>query len=328
MINLSGKAGVSLIDDSKQSLDRTFSSEHISRIVQGQNILHNWDFRNPVNQRRQLEYTGNVNSIDKWLNGHQTRMSIMDEFIRLERSSGTLAGYVFQNIEHPHLLAGKTLTFSILYRTKYHTKYHLNVPFWFRVDVDNTNLFFEQTPVGGSGIPAADEWSLLSRTVTIPKTLNRLRVGFRRGAETIVGGDYLDIQAVKLELGTMSTLANDLPMDFGRELAACQRYQVLLSLVNGNQKHIRASFRFNNVIYFTIPLPVTLRANPSLVFLNPAEIQVREFPSGTLQTGFTYRAVMDASGMGASIRLEAHKTNHGLQDAVFTSRGLLLDANL
>ena len=31
------------------------------------NILHNWDFRNPVNQRGQTEYTPTSHAMDRWI---------------------------------------------------------------------------------------------------------------------------------------------------------------------------------------------------------------------------------------------------------------------
>ena len=73
------------------------------------------------------------------------------------------------------------------------------------------------------------------------------------------------IAAVKLELGTVSTLANDVPPDFGEELRKCQRYFVRLLSAN--------AAGYMGVAYATgggasaqgiINLPVPLRTSPSI----------------------------------------------------------------
>ena len=70
-------------------------------------------------------------------------------------------------------------------------------------------------------------------------------------------GGSVTIRAVKLELGSVSTLANDVPPDYGTELAKCQRYFVRM-------KGLYANFGVgfagtNTTAYIFIPTPVTLR---------------------------------------------------------------------
>ena len=57
----------SMVNDNIADLGSAWSSDKISGIVERQNILHNGDFRNPVNQLGRLEYSGSgVYAIDRW----------------------------------------------------------------------------------------------------------------------------------------------------------------------------------------------------------------------------------------------------------------------
>ena len=76
-------------------------------------------------------------------------------------------------------------------------------------------------------------------------------------------GYTLDLLSAKVELGSYSTLANDVPPDYGEELAKCQRYFWRL----GNATYLTActalaesaTQAFGDVI-----LPVPMRAQPSV----------------------------------------------------------------
>ena len=72
------------------------------------------------------------------------------------------------------------------------------------------------------------------------------------------------VRAIKLELGTVSTLANDVPPDYGTELAKCQRYFYRLPFVTNypigyGYAQTATSFRV------AIPIPVSMRAALSSV---------------------------------------------------------------
>ncbi len=75
------------------------------------------------------------------------------------------------------------------------------------------------------------------------------------------------IRAVKLELGSYSTLANDVPPDYGEELAKCQRYFIRLRAA-GTAAHIFGSgyATSNTNLRTLITLPVTMRSTPSRAF--------------------------------------------------------------
>lgn len=76
----------------------------------------------------------------------------------------------------------------------------------------------------------------------------------------------ITIRAVKLELGSISTLAYDAPPNYAEELAKCQRYFQRISSPAGGFVPFTAIGYSNSTtsIRFAVGLPVTMRANPSI----------------------------------------------------------------
>ena len=132
------------------------------------------------------------------------------------------------------------------------------------------------------------------------------------------------IRAAKLELGTTQTLAhqdadgnwvlNDPPPNKALELLKCQRYQLSQHWCN-----YPATFIAQDSIEFNIPIPVTMRANPSA-----SGFVVRD-GSGVNQSGFTFLFV----AVSNYIKVVAYKQAHGLTSAYLASSAdTILDANL
>ena len=188
------------------------------------NILHNWDFRNPVNQRGQMEYKGQGYTVDRWaLYGGQSSghtLTLSDKGVILESSDVTHVSF-HQNIEFPHTLNGKRYTFSMQIA---------------KGSMVGTGHVF----IGGNRGPDGALYGIRSILID-PSAFDddgRLSITFPIGIiQNLIGpsdtfyiqiglnmSSRMTIQAIKLETGSISTLANDPPMDFGRELAVCQRY--------------------------------------------------------------------------------------------------------
>lgn len=147
------------------------------------------------------------------------------------------------------------------------------------------------TPVGGGGYRQLNPWNKIisGRTYTVSAMTadgnvysatgvlssttsgwqisshlipNSLWVGVQNNGgnlDILFTGQNGDIQviAVKLELGTVSTLANDAPPDFGEELRKCQRY---LFIRDYAQNDIIANGLTNNLTMF---LPASMRSGGS-----------------------------------------------------------------
>jgi hypothetical protein len=81
------------------------------------------------------------------------------------------------------------------------------------------------------------------------------------------------IRSVKLELGSVSTLANDPPADFGEELRKCQRYFYALNCFGKGWPLFGYGFSTsttNSVV--GIPIPVTMRIPPTVTFTGTIRI--------------------------------------------------------
>lgn len=138
--------------------------------------------------------------------------------------------------------------------------------------------------------------------------------------------DARKIAAVKLEPGSVQTLAhqdangswalNEIP-DYAEQLRRCQRYLIPLSSYQCPASRLEA-----DVILFFVPLPVTMRALPAIK-QNGFQVLSK---SGEAQTGFTFSV---SSLCSNGVIISAAKTGHGMTDAVLSAGTLsLLSAEL
>jgi len=166
------------------------------------NLLHNWDFRNPVNQRGLTSYvsdsTTGFYTIDRWmLNWNNDKVDI--DSVNGNISITTVAGgrQFYQIIEK--LKAG-TYTFSadvISATNDWRLRYG-----------DTTKPFITPETTG---------------IVSVQFTISNDYENYRIGLQSVTAGS-ITLKCVKLELGDTSTLANDPPADYGEQLALCKRF--------------------------------------------------------------------------------------------------------
>lgn len=179
------------------------------------NLLDNWYFGNPVNQRGQTEYSNSdweaVYCIDRWWNNVST-------FNVLERKITSIANYgrLGQFLNNKELI-GKTVTFSILIDSCVNTCPMLLL---------NDQLNGDYAAITGQ----PGQTGLISMTTNIKDFGNGNL--YANILSTAAEGS-ITILAAKLELGDTQTLAhqdasgnwvlNEIP-DYGEQLARCQRY--------------------------------------------------------------------------------------------------------
>lgn len=160
------------------------------------NILHNGGFRNPVNQRG---VSGTISTLgyfyDRWYLDSGT-VTIREDYVEL--GSGTT---IWQAIEGVGL-AGKICAVSI-------------------AEPDGNIYVYPITlPINdGYGVEASGRYRILSQ-----KTPGSVIIII-----TNIAGGVVYTSAAKLELGTVSTLHLDPPMDHAVELAKCQRFFRIMS---------------------------------------------------------------------------------------------------
>lgn len=216
-----------------------------SATVVNPNLLDNWYFADPVNQRGQTEYTSIGYTIDRWKKAFSSgAMTVSDGCL-------DFTAEVTLDQRFSQKLSNGLYTISVLYKDG---------------AIDKVTLNYAGSQVS-SWLP------------------NKARTNF------ILTGDYTrmytigtanQIVAVKIEPGEKQTLAhqdasgswvlNEIP-DKGAELAKCQRYQ--LPLFGGIGAYGTLGFaRMSGVSVKTadmiVPIPVTMRANPTLAIGNAA----------------------------------------------------------
>ena len=262
------------------------------------NLLHNWDFRNPVNQRGFTSTTNAGYTIDRWRltsSGHTVEV-VSDGIKLIAGKNASLNNCFVQLVENYSSFVGVPLTLSI----------HI---------VENTLTQGCNLRWNDYASPVIMGTGYFSFTFT-PSSLSYLQIGVQFANRDVDDGKYVIIDKMKLEIGSVSTLANDPPADYGEQLALCQRY----ALNTGNEFQIRASGYTTNTIIFSLPIPVTMRVNPSLA---SGTVEVVT-PAGSPQSGFTFGYFV-RSGV---LSIVATKTSHGLTDATLKVTNAVFSSDL
>lgn len=190
------------------------------------NLLDNWYFGRPVNQRGQTEYTAAGYTVDRWKLVQWNTDSIAVKITNLGLNVSCSADgksnstYIEEKVDLP--FAGKIVTFSAI----------------ISAIAKNTNtlgLFLRANDalLASSRVTTTGVFSL---TYTFPEDFDGV-VSFeigQCGSEGGSGSCDFTILAAKLELGDTQTLAhkengvwvlNEIP-DYGEQLRRCQRYAV------------------------------------------------------------------------------------------------------
>lgn len=228
------------------------------------NLLDNWYFGNPVNQRGQAEYTGsgggNTYCIDRWaVQFEGTKYTVATA--TLSNISGANAGQMNCLIPNNEAapFVGKQMTLSLL------------------VDnpdgVDVTLNIRDRTRWSHLLPPKTDSGSLIT-TTGVFGTLNGgedIQVSF-----IVPQGKAVNLIATKLELGSQQTLAhqgngvwvlNEIPK-FWEQLAACQRYyQVYTTAAARPAKALDC-----RPVMRTDPVQSTVNVGGATLYANSAEL--------------------------------------------------------
>lgn len=185
-------------------------NDNFTSIGSNRNLLDNWYFVGggsqlgdgvfPINQRGLTSYTASGACIDRWKTdgGFTLSASGISQDI-------TKAAYQMVTKEFIDRLYGKTLTMSLML-------------------TDGT------IKSGTFAMPSAytGVTTVLSAVSDGSHYIGLLIYDTGNGQICRTMGN--NIAAVKLEVGTVSTLANDVPPDFGEELRKCQRYLWVLDI--------------------------------------------------------------------------------------------------
>jgi hypothetical protein len=259
---------------------------NFSGYLSNKNILHNWDFRNPVNQPGWSSYTGNdIYTIDRWKILGAGSVTLNSGYITLAASVPELQ--FLQWIEPAYSrFAGKTLTISA--------------------------MLANGTILSGSATVPASKPSAWTNIINIITSFGYVQFSYDKTADRlfftviVLDDKTVDLAAVKLELGSVSTLANDPPADYGEELRKCRYYfqKVGTGLV--------ALARSTTEVYIWGPFGGKMRTSPTLtlnttdIFLHGMEYNADKTSSGsailnvgTFEAGIKYLKINGFTGLTA-----------------------------
>jgi hypothetical protein len=193
------------------------------------NLFHNWDFRSPVNQRAFTTTSApSVYTVDRWFKqSNQGTITLNSGYITLNGVGADCT--IIQVLETD--LTGRTVTLSVLLADGTLSSY----------------TFYNIT--------------------TALNTLSGIFYGVYTSSHYRFGvyayNTTLNVAAVKLELGPISTLVNDPPADFGEELRKCQRYYLEINPYSYTYASAGMGYAENGTTAFIdIQTPVTMRDVP------------------------------------------------------------------
>lgn len=213
------------------------------------NLLDNWYFGRPVNQRGKTSYTGIGYAIDRWKIDIDTGSRVSINNGLTIKNAGSYIGQYFDRLFDS--LDGIPITGSIILSSGH----LLTGTLIYKSIINQPQIFFSDSAGGVSMFVNA-----LSNTLT--------------QIELATLKDNVSILAAKLELGPTQTLAhregdkwvlNEVP-DYGEQLRRCQRYAIdLHGPTNYGVLGSGVARRTDRASIFC-PLPVSMRVTPVATF--------------------------------------------------------------
>lgn len=285
-----------MIGDSYSELLKNLGLQYIT----GPNLLDNWYFGRPVNQRGQTEYTGPLYTMDRWIfdnNSGTVTANLTQEGVRFSASSGATGIASLRQIIDPeniNALAGKTVTLSCLGKA----------------DTSQRVLFFVDNQVAANASSVSvDGVCMTTCTYTFPTVMSSLAVFLY--ARSTSGAGEGSLLAAKLELGDTQTLAhkegdkwvlNEIP-DFGEQLRRCMYYAEKIE--NGDTPVItNATFIPAGATSATFVLPYERKRTPPSIRFNDVSnyrVIVRSMSGNTSAFGISNISILDVGTTKAAV---------------------------
>lgn len=219
------------------------------------NLLDNWYFVDPINQKEITTITGSwdTQTIDRWeIEGSQLTVTVMDDGVLLENTHETETATLCQTFETRLTHVGGNYTISVLAEdvvgtVRFRCEDNGGSWTWYFSDVLTDGLSFKTETFGNVN----------------PDTSLSFVINLAPGAS-------VKLKAAKLELGSVQTLAhqdadgswvlNDPPPNKALELAKCQRYQAVI------RANLATGISNGTTFYAPCALPASLRARPTVTF--------------------------------------------------------------
>lgn len=197
----------------------------------GTNLLINPDFA--VNQRGMANYSS-AYTVDRWKTGG-AKITVNDGFVTLENTTEKASATLYQVVEKPAALSGKTVTLSFDYDLKTEGA-------WISVQAVTNGSWNPSAPVKLTDTRR----NVKSTVITLPENLTDLRLALVIHSTDSAPFAIVDIYGAKLELGKIATPI--IPADPATELAKCQRYYQIHSTGDITAVDLRPSMRANPTV--------------------------------------------------------------------------------
>lgn len=308
------------------SLQTPYTNDQMLRLLSlahkssQKNLLDNWYFAEPINQRGQTEYADTAGYfIDRWTRTSSAGgvITLVDGGIKIDNTNGAYTMYVRQKFDAYPI---DTYTMSV---------FAADVTGKPTVYIGKNDDVFTTAKAVSNGIT--------KHTVTPDKPITRLQL-------TIPIGASITLKAAKLELGTEQTLAhqddtgtwvlNDPPPNKQQELAKCQRYQIRIGYKEGSTYAGAIGFGYmpssGTKIRVFVPTPVSMLKNPTLIFFNEKTESENLYvvSAGISQTVNSVTTVAQQNGILFICDVNEVTPNEPCILRLNSYNGMLLDANL
>lgn len=187
-------------------------------LASNKNLLLNWDFRHDiVNQRGGTSYSSNGYTVDRWYKSGDGTISVENGGIILENTTtGTeglwLSQYLEQTSSTDKRIIYPSATVSVLVTDvrSVGEGFYIGIVF-----SDDTRIYSYQKEPNNNRYTTPGLYTLT--TSATGKTISRIIISAQKGCT-------IKIACAKLEMGEMSTLMYDPPMDYMEELIKCYRF--------------------------------------------------------------------------------------------------------
>lgn len=226
----------------------------------GENLLDNWYFPDPINQRGQTEYSNYAYGIDRWFNRNIKTVNQKDG-LWIDLTVNTSNNKAFnQRIDEPERYFGKQVAISIMVKENTFTnRMSVGIVRANSADLNSNAYLVVNVPPGQTGV--------FTTTGYFPDELGEYTgVNWQSWIGTNSGN--IKIVAAKFELGSRQTLARkdpngnwvlrEPPPNKALELEKCQRY-LLMGPLTGTSTVIH-----QNMAYGMITIPTKMRITPTL----------------------------------------------------------------
>lgn len=247
-----GNAEIHVTAEEREAWNGKTTLAESAEVFSSPNLLINPDFS--INQRGLAEYTSAGYTVDGWkFYGDPFQVKVVENGIELVNTNGSGAGYLAQRLEKRYFDIGDNITISFLCA---------DGTLLSASDVV-TNTWGTAIVKNNDGIVAYYEYA--TNTVLL----------------RVLAGKTLAARAIKLELGTVSTLNGDGGGDSAIELVKCQRnYEVLMDAFV-DRSIIGVLNPITGKVTFDFSFKATKRVAPSLA-TNKVRLVVVDYSTNTI----------------------------------------------